>query len=348
MSQQLIFTNNLPPAIADTIARIAPSAIFILADTNTAALVPALGLPAHTPLITIPAGDIHKNLDSLTRIWQALTDAGASRHALLINLGGGVVTDIGGFAAATFKRGIPFVNVPTSLLGAVDAAVGGKTGINFHDIKNLIGVFRQADSVIISSVFFPSLPPSELLSGYAEMIKHALLTSPEALARLLATDITAVDPASLLPLLEESVLVKRHIVDIDPEEKSLRRALNLGHTAGHAFETLALSASRPVPHGFAVAYGLVTALVLSHMRLGFPSDTLHSVAAYIRRHYGAPAFTCDDYSSLLAIMAQDKKNPDASHINFTLLSAVGSPVIDSIVPVDDIISALDITRDLLQ
>lgn len=348
MPQQLIFTNDIAPALAAAIDPIAPSGIFILADSNTRHLVPALSLPSSTPVITIPAGDSNKNLDSLTLIWQALTDAGASRHSLLINLGGGVVTDIGGFAAATFKRGIPFINIPTSLLGAVDAAVGGKTGINFHDIKNFIGVFRPADSVIISSRFFSTLPPAELLSGYAEMIKHALLTSPEALDRLLAVDPTAIDPATLLPLLEESVLVKRHIVDIDPFEKGLRRALNLGHTAGHAFETLALSSRRPIPHGYAVAYGLVTSLVLSHLRLGFPSSTLHRLAAYIKLHYGAPAFTCDDYPALLAVMAQDKKNPDSSSINFTLLSAVGSPVIDSIIPADAIASALDITRDLIQ
>ncbi len=347
MSQQLIFTNDVANALDNAIKGINPSGIVILTDHNTQSLIPQLRLPDDTPSIVIPAGDSNKNLQSLTQIWQALTDAGATRHTLLINLGGGVITDIGGMAAATFKRGIPFVNIPTSLLGAVDAAVGGKTGINFHNLKNLIGVFRPADTVIISCGFYNTLPMRELLSGYGEMLKHALLTSDDSLNALLATDITSVDSSTLLPLLEESVEVKRRIVTIDPYEKGLRRALNLGHTAGHAFETLALERNRPIAHGYAVAYGLVTALVLSHLKLKFPSDTLHRVAGYIHQYYGSFDFDCDDYPALLATMAQDKKNPDRNRINFTLMSAVGTPVIDSIVTTDDITAALDITRDLL-
>lgn len=351
-SQELIFTNNVGEAIDSIVGKCNPSKVFVLVDVNTASFVlPRLQAlsesVAGATVITTKAGDMHKNLDSTQAIWKRLGQEGATRHSLLINVGGGVVTDMGAFAAATFKRGISFINVPTTLLGAVDASVGGKTGINFGTLKNEIGVFRQADAVIVSTLFFNTLTSEELRSGYAEMLKHALLKDEASFDALLADHVEDIDPDTLLQLLRESVLVKKNVVDSDPEEKGLRKSLNLGHTAGHAFESLALERKSPIPHGYAVAYGLVTDLVLSHLKLSFPSDILHRFAAYIKENYTGFDFSCDDYPRLIALMRHDKKNLSADSINFTLLKNIGDVKIDCVIGEEDIKTALDITRDLL-
>lgn len=351
-SQELIFTNNVGDAIDTIVGRANPRKVFVLVDVNTASFVlPRLQAlsksVADATVITTKAGDMNKNLDSTQAIWKHLGDEGATRHSLLINAGGGVVTDMGAFAASTFKRGISFINVPTTLLAAVDASVGGKTGINFGNLKNEIGVFNQADCVIVSTLFFNTLTSEELRSGYAEMIKHALLRDKESFDRLIDRRVEDFDADGLLELLRKSVLIKKEIVDTDPEEKGLRKALNLGHTAGHAYESLALERKAPVPHGYAVAYGLVTELVLSHIKLSFPSDTLHRLAAYVKDVYGAFDFTCDDYPRLIELMRHDKKNLSASEINFTLLKDIGDVQIDCVIGEEEIKTAFDITRDLL-
>lgn len=343
MEQKLLFTDDVNGALRRIVSESRPTAVFVLVDENTAQFVlPRLDFEA-TP-ITIPAGDEHKTLATLAAVWDALQRGGATRHALLINLGGGMVTDLGGMAAATFKRGMPFVNVPTTLLGAVDAAVGGKTGINYGGLKNEVGVFALAADVIVSTVFFNTLPTRELWAGYAEMLKHAMLTSDDRLNELLAFEPTG-DRQRLLTLLEESVEVKRCIVESDPRECGPRKALNLGHTVGHAFESLALHRGNPVPHGYAVAWGLVVEGVLSHTLLGFPSSTLHRLAAYIYEHYGAFHITCDDYDALLAAMRHDKKSLEGE-INCTLLAACGDVRLDQAVDADEMKTALDIFRDL--
>ena len=350
--QRLIFTNDPFRAIDEEAGRLRPDRAFVLTDVNTASYVlPRLqalsAVCAEAEIITVKAGDINKDLDNLSAIWKRLTDSGATRHSLMINAGGGVVTDMGAFAASTFKRGIRFINLPTSLLGAVDASVGGKTGINFAGLKNLVGSFSNADSVILSTVFFNTLDSNELRSGYGEMLKHALLSSEKDFSDILAVDITDCPDDILLDLLRRSVLFKKSVVGQDPLEGGLRRILNLGHTAGHAFESLALKRRLPIPHGYAVAYGLITALVLSHICLKFPSEAIHRLAANVRSVFGPFEFTCDDYPDLLGFMGQDKKNPQQGKVNFTLLEAIGKPRIDCIVGRDDIVSALDITRDFL-
>lgn len=350
--QELIFTNEVAQAIDTLAEKINPPKVFVLTDTNTSCLVlPRLRQVSRTiaeaTAITIKAGDMNKNLESLSHIWEQLCDNGATRKSLLINLGGGVVTDIGGFAGASFKRGIGFLNLPTTLLSAVDAAVGGKTGINFNGLKNEIGAFKEATAVIISTAFFDTLPSEELLSGYAEMLKHGLIAGKELYSRLLEFDITVSDPALLLELLEESVMVKKRIVEEDPTEKGIRRALNLGHTAGHAFESMSLNRQSPIPHGYAVAWGLIVELILSHLKHGFPSNELHRLASYIHDRYGVLRITCDDYPELLGLMHHDKKNENAGDINFTLLEDVGQIKIDCTCNEDEIKNALDIYRDLM-
>lgn len=351
-SQELIFTNNVGEAIDKLLTAANPSKIFILTDVNTNRFVlPRLleqsKTAAGATVITTKAGDMNKNLESLAAIWKRLGDEGATRDSILVNLGGGVITDMGGFAAASFKRGISFINIPTTLLGAVDAAVGGKTGINFGNLKNQIGAFCNAEAVIISTVFFSSLDARELRSGYAEMLKHGLLKDEATFNSLIEKHIEELNSEELLKLLEQSVLVKRDVVLNDPTEKGLRRALNLGHTPGHAFESLALERKLPIPHGYAVAYGLVTDLVLSHMKLGFPSSKLHRLAAYIKEVYSGFEYSCDDYPRLLEFMRNDKKNHTTDAINFTLLREIGDVKIDCVIPEEEIKEALDITRDLL-
>lgn len=351
--QEIIFTNNVSKYIDELISEISPSGVFILADKNTETKVLSRLNISHLTktenIIVIEAGDSHKNLDSLNYIWSKLVENGATRKSLLLNIGGGVITDIGGFAGATFKRGIKFINIPTTLLSAVDAAVGGKTGINFNGYKNEIGAFCEADAVIISTMFFDTLPNSELISGYAEMLKHGLISSTEVYNKLITFDITDenIDKEYLLSLLQESVMVKKHIVEQDPKEKGIRRALNLGHTIGHAFESLALHRQSPIPHGYAVAWGMVVELILSHLQLKFPSNELTTFGNYVYNTFGKFDINCDDYETLIAFMRHDKKNTSADSINFTLLENVGKIKIDCTASEDEIKTALDIFRDMM-
>lgn len=350
--QELIFSNNVAEEIDIIAQKEGAPQVFVLVDVNTdRCVLPVLKKSSKTiagaKVITIKSGDVNKNLESLAFIWEQLCNNGATRKSLLINIGGGVITDIGAFAGATFKRGIRFINVPTTLLSAVDAAVGGKTGINFNGFKNEVGVFCEAEAVIISTAFLKTLPTEELLSGYAEMLKHGLIAGRDVYNKLLDYDISKSENGDqLLELLEESVKVKKNIVEEDPTEKGIRRALNLGHTIGHAFESLALRRDDPIPHGYAVAWGLIVEMVLSHIQLNFPSADLQQLASYVYSKYGAFEITCNDYPALIDFMHHDKKN-ESAEINFTLLKDVGDVQIDCHCSEDEIKSALDIFRDLL-
>ncbi len=348
--QDLLFTNDVASALDKLINDAGSPLTFILVDDNTRRHVLPLLLENSTTLagakiISVKPGDVNKNLDSLSCIWTQLQEGGANRKSMLVNLGGGMITDMGGFAASTFKRGIRFINVPTTLLSAVDAAVGGKTGINFNGLKNEIGVFNEADAVIISTCFFSTLPVAEVRSGYAEMLKHGLIDNNDNYNRLLGYRVEDADATHLLSLLQESVMVKRRIVEEDPHEHGIRRALNLGHTVGHAFESLAMRRGNPIPHGFAVAWGCVAELVLSHMKTGFPSPELQRSAQYVYESYGTFPITCEDYPELIELMHHDKKNM-SSDINFTQLGNIGEILIDRTASEDEIKTALDIFRDL--
>ncbi len=343
MGQNLIFTNEVEAALKRLTTDGNHNMTVWIADTNTARLLPTP--PQH--LITIPDGDENKTLATVTRVWDEMERMGVTRHSLIVNLGGGMVTDLGGFAAATFKRGVRFINVPTTLLSAVDAAVGGKTGINYHELKNEIGAFAPASDVIVSTRFFDTLPIEEMKSGFAEVIKHAMLSDRDEFHRLLDHDFTApIDHDDLLERLRRSVQVKVGIVARDPNEQGERKALNLGHTVGHAFESLAMKRGKPVPHGYAVAWGLVTEAVLSHLKLHFPSEDVHLLGNFVRDNYRGFPFTCDDYDDLLELMRHDKKSRDGE-ITCTLLTAIGDYRIDQNVTPDDVTAALDILRDLL-
>ncbi|MGN0086655.1 MAG: 3-dehydroquinate synthase [Alloprevotella sp.] len=346
--QQIIYTENAAAEVEQLIASAAPDKVVILADETTHRLcLPRLAEApsmAGAGRIVIPPGDTHKTLPTLAKVWQGLEQEGATRGSLLVNLGGGMVTDLGGFAAATFKRGIRFINVPTTLLAMVDAAVGGKTGINFGGLKNEVGAFREADAVVVCTPFLSTLDGANLCSGYAEMLKHALLSSRALWARHLRFPLDAPDPRLLQELVRESIALKQRIVAADPTEQGLRKALNLGHTAGHAFESLLLQEHRPVLHGYAVAWGLVAELCLSAVREGLPTDVLRATAAFVRETYGHFPFTCRHYEALFALMQHDKKNT-AGHINFTLLADVGDIRLDCHATKQEVFEAFDFLRE---
>ena len=341
--QNLIFTNNVESTI-ERLSRCGGHNLTVwIADENTARLI----APPPPHVIIIPDGDENKTLNTVTRVWDEMERRGVTRHSLVINLGGGMVTDLGGFAAASFKRGVRFINVPTTLLGAVDAAVGGKTGFNYNGLKNEIGAFAPASDVIISTRYLDTLPQQEMKSGFAEVIKHAMLSDRGEFLRLLEHDFNApINHDDLLERLRRLVQVKVDIVTRDPHEQGERKALNLGHTIGHALESLAIKRQKPVPHGYAVAWGLVAEAVLSHIKSGFPSEDVHLLGNFVRDNYRDFPFTCDDYEELLDLMRHDKKSRNGE-ITCTLLVAVGDYRINQTVTHDDVTAALDILRDLL-
>lgn len=320
--------------------------LFVLVDNNTAQHCLPLLRPTlpDAAVITIPAGDDAKTIDTVITVWQALQHGGGTRHSLLLNLGGGMVTDLGGFAAATFKRGIRFINIPTTLLGMVDAAMGGKTGVNFGSIKNDVGAFAPAEAVIFSTEFIKTLNQMHIRSGFAEMLKHALLDSPEMWRLHLDTDLTSIDNNTLLSLIQRSIAVKQRFVEIDPHEQGIRKALNLGHTIGHGIESFLLQRDKAVQHGYAVAWGLICALYLSARKFNFANDKLYTTVRYIREYYGIPAISCEDYPTLCQLIHHDKKNRKTEILS-TLLADIGKPQVSSPITDDDICEALDFMRD---
>lgn len=345
-----MLANDLDLALREATALYQPEQLFLLMDGHTRQyclpqVLQTLSVPEDN-MLCLPAGEEHKTLSSVERIWDFLIRQGATRQSLLLVLGGGVLTDMGGFAASCFKRGMAYVNIPTTLLAAVDAAAGGKTGFDYHGLKNEIGLFAEPRATIVCPDFFRTLPAEQLLSGYAEIIKHALIASPLELNKVLAFDWYHIDWQALSSLLERSIDIKRYMVEQDPEEHDLRKTLNFGHTIGHALESHALSAGTPMLHGYAVAYGIMAELYLSVMKLGFPQDTFRQVVHFITEHYGKPTCPCKDYDRLLSLMAHDKKNTSAQAVNFTLLSTVGNYRLNQLPARSEITEALDFLFNL--
>lgn len=352
--------------IKDIIRRLNPDKVFLLADSNTSAcclpLIWGIAGMENATVLTIPAGEEYKTLTTATTLWQQLTANRATRHSLLLCLGGGTVSDIGGFVASTFKRGMRFVNIPTTLLAMVDAAVGGKNGVNFHGLKNQIGTIAQPQAIVTDARFLSTLPREEILSGYGEMLKHALLSDEARWARFMLSP-ALLDgrgtPSDWQKLIAESRMVKENIVSKDPFESGMRKALNLGHTIGHAIEERlaayhAAGASTPysgqaparpaIRHGVAVAHGIVGSLYLSVVRCGFPTDKMRQTVKLIRRLFGTVHITCDDYDELYRLALHDKKN-FGDTLRFVLLKDVGCPVVDQAVDKEDFFETLDFIRE---
>ena len=348
MKQKVIISGNLERDIVNAISECEHDRIFILVDDTTQRLclpkIQGFRCLAGSTIINIRPGDTHKNIDTLAHVWEALGKGGATRHSLLINLGGGMVTDLGGFAASTFKRGIDFINIPTTLLAMVDASVGGKTGINFGGLKNEIGAFADSRFVIINTTFLDTLDQQNLCSGYAEMLKHGLISNEKTWAELVNFDLGKPDLNKLQSMVADSIKVKERIVEEDPHEHGIRKALNLGHTIGHAFESFAMKRDTPILHGYAVAYGLICELYMSACRTKFPTDRMRQTVRFIRDNYGRMDITCDDYPTLIELMRHDKKNT-AGTINFTLLGNIGDIRINQTATSQEIEDALDFFRE---
>ena len=348
--QKVIICQNLNEDLHSAIQNCPHDKLFILVDEHTRQLclpiISGMECLKDAYIITIGAEDIHKNLDTLAYVWKELGDRGATRHSLLINLGGGMVTDLGGFAASTFKRGIQYINIPTTLLAMVDASVGGKTGINFNGLKNEIGVFSPAEYVLLDTEFLKTLDIHNILSGYAEMLKHGIISTTEHWAELLNFDMNQIDYKVLQELVAKSVKIKEDIVEQDPFEKGIRKALNLGHTVGHAFESLALENNRPVLHGYAVAWGIICELYFSFIKVGFPKDKLRQTIQFIKENYGVLTFDCKQYDRLYEFMTHDKKN-SAGIINFTLMGEIGDIRINQSANKEEILEILDFYRETM-
>jgi 3-dehydroquinate synthase len=324
--------------------------IFVLTDSNTKHYCLPLfsefigKIPYY--LLTLDAGEKSKNLASVQIVWDFLLKHRATRQAVLVNLGGGTITDLGGFAAATYMRGIRFVNIPTTLLAMVDASSGGKTGVDYQGIKNIIGTFTPPLATLIHPDFLRTLPAVELLSGFAEMLKHALIANKEEwvkLLKLVQEEIPLeqfVETLSSTGLLQASIAIKEKIVEQDPCETGLRKVLNFGHTIGHAIESAALE-NHPQPHGYCVLWGMVAEVYLSVVKMGCPREVLQQLTQVMLQYYGRPQCNCKQREQLLQRMYQDKKNSANQTPNFTLLHSVGNPIINQHLTEEDINEALE-------
>lgn len=337
----IIFTRESGVALKRLLQNISSSDIYLLMDSNSRTCCMEhlqLDLPACN-CIVLGAGEQFKTLESVTEVWKVLSGNCARRNSVLVNLGGGTITDMGGFAASCFKRGIVCVNIPTTLLSQVDASVGGKTGVNFNGLKNEIGTFSVPRQVIIDNSFLSTLPYRQVLSGFAEMLKHGLLSDEEHWTELMRVDLSNVDRIGFLTLIQKSVAVKNAIVRKDPCEKGLRKALNFGHTVGHAIESVAIDRHLDIYHGDAVAYGMIAELYLSVKKVGFDKELYESIRSFIRELY--PSCACiDNRENLYQLMLHDKKNEHPG-VNFTLLQSIGEFVVNQYCERDEIIEALE-------
>ncbi|MEO6903264.1 MAG: 3-dehydroquinate synthase [Bacteroidia bacterium] len=319
------------------------SKLFILVDENSfrhcyPQLVEKVQRFEQAELIEIESGEENKNITICTHIWSALSECGADRKSLFINIGGGVIGDMGGFVASTFKRGIDFINIPTTLLSQVDASIGGKLGIDMNHLKNEIGLFNNPKAVFINSNFLTTLDKRQLLSGFAEIIKHGLIVDFNYWKAILKIDLFN---DSLVETIKTSITIKNNIVAADPHEKNVRKKLNFGHTIGHALETFFLEQNieKAFLHGEAIAIGMICEAYLSQKSTNLSKEALTEITQFIIKTYGLIDITNVDTDKIIELMKHDKKNEN-NCINFSLLSAIGSCEINKSVEIDLIIESL--------
>ncbi|NNC82112.1 MAG: 3-dehydroquinate synthase [Flavobacteriales bacterium] len=324
--------------------KLTESQIFILADTQTSEhCLPLIeselpGGGRRTILLDIPSGESTKTLATAHDLYSRLMEYEADRKSLLLNVGGGMVCDLGGFVASTYKRGIQWINIPTTVLAQVDAAIGGKTGLNHHGVKNVIGTFEQPLATLVYPQFLNTLPKREVLAGFAEMIKHALIASTDLWEQMLKAPY--IDLPLIKSLIGPSMVIKEEIVSRDMHETGERKKLNFGHTIGHALESYMMeSPERDLLHGEAVALGIMAETYISHKK-GYITESLHEqIAGFIAQHYECPPLHESNYHRILEIMKQDKKKR-SSELNMTLLKGIGEAVIDRNPKMDLVIDSL--------
>lgn len=318
--------------------------LFILVDENTSKhcltnLITKVPATANAEVIEIEAGEEFKSIEVASRLWEVLSELGADRSSLLLNLGGGVVTDMGGFVAGTFKRGIRFFNLPTSLLAQVDASVGGKTGINHSKLKNEVGLFNNPLAVYVDPEFLLTLPKNQVLSGFAEMIKHALIFSPGYWKEL--KQVSLLDLSSLDDAIYRSIRIKNEIASSDPYESGRRKILNFGHTVGHALESFSQESDvKSLLHGEAVAIGMVCEAFISHKTSGLSEDELQEITSFIFSLFPKRDLEAYTYHRIIELIRHDKKNRNEK-INFSLLTEIGDAVYDVEVRADLIVESLN-------
>jgi len=321
------------------------SSVFVLVDENThehclPTFLAAIETDKRIEILEIESGEIHKTIEICTSLWNVLSELGADRKSLLINLGGGVITDLGGFVASTFKRGIEYINVPTSLLAMVDASVGGKTGVDLDHLKNQVGVINTGAMVLIDTTFLQTLPDNQIRSGLAEMLKHGLINSRTYWENIKSQAL--LNTNNLDSLIYESVQIKHAIVTEDPTEKGLRKTLNFGHTLGHAIESYYLTHpdKKTLLHGEAIAIGMILESYISHKLLSLPENDLKDITDTISAIYDHVNIKNDDYNSIIDLLKFDKKN-EHGKIQFVLLDIIGSCKINCEVANELIIESLD-------
>lgn len=341
------FIDKAFAALNTHLAQKAYSIIFILVDENTHELclpqfMAEINGEYQFEIIEIESGEINKNIDTCVGVWEALSELGADRKSVLINLGGGVLTDLGGFVASTFKRGIDFVNVPTTLLSMVDASVGGKTGVDLGSLKNQIGVINQPVMVLVMPDFLDTLDNRQVKSGFAEMLKHGLIQNQTYWEDLKNAETLSDMKAHILT----SIQIKNNVVLQDPTEQGVRKILNYGHTLGHAIESYFLEAKdkEMLLHGEAIAIGMVLEGYLSHKLLGLQQATLQDIKSTFLDRYEQVDISQKDISSIVKLMKYDKKNTHGK-VNFVLLKDIGAPEVDVEIPAELFVEAFAYYKD---
>ncbi len=336
--------NSLKEQLGVLVDQLNFSQLFVLCDENTKEhCLPSL-LNAMTSLGQAPkvfcmkAGESNKNLETVEELWSFFSENYADRKSVLLNLGGGVVTDLGGFAAATYKRGIQFVHLPTTLLAMVDAAIGGKCGINFHSFKNQIGTFQHPKEILLYTPFLHSLAEAEWQSGKAEMIKHALIADLAMWNRIKHFRFEEHEKWS--SLIKNSARIKIKVVDADPLEKGYRKVLNYGHTIGHAVESIFMKKEKPLSHGYAIAIGMQIEAYLAHLVCGLSMSSVQEIHQYLTSHYPKVNIEAADRADLLNFLKQDKKN-EAGLVKMSLLKEIGKPNFDQTVSFEQAEQAIE-------
>ncbi len=347
---QVIFNDLQYDSVNQYIDIKKPSKIVVITDSNTTKFcleyfVSRLKYNNEILNISIPAGEQYKNIESCMLVWNYLSKNEVDRNSLVINLGGGVITDLGGFVASTFMRGIEYINIPTTLLAMVDASVGGKTGVDLCYLKNQIGLIADPKMVIIDTFYIQTLPNEEFNSGVAEILKHGLIYSKDYWSLITKNNIS--NNQSLKKIIFESIEIKKSIVEQDPMEKNIRKSLNFGHTLGHAIETYSHShkiGTSPLLHGEAIAIGLILAGYISSEKLGFSKDLLQEIIKQYYKYFKKIDFSVQSINEITALLKFDKKNSNG-RINFVLLQDIGKPILDQAVSNESIFNAFQFYLD---
>lgn len=336
-SQLNIFISNLKPSL-----------LLLLVDENTHEFcLPIIlnNLETDIPfeIIEIQAGEDLKNIETATQLWEILAEFKADRNALMVNIGGGVITDLGGFVASTYKRGVKFINIPTTLLAMCDASIGGKTGIDLSYLKNMVGTFANAEEIFVDTDFLKTLPSEELRSGFAEMLKHGLIADEKHWQDLIS--ISNISAENIQPYIKRSMEIKENVVEIDFKEQNIRKTLNFGHTFGHAFESLFLKNEKPIMHGEGVAVGMICETYLSFLKQFISEDTCISIIKKVQNFFPYISISNLKEEEILNLMLNDKKNR-SGEIKFSLLKAVGEGNFDISATKEEMKACLNFYRNL--